>query len=122
MEIELLTNTRYFGQEIDQTTITQWKTFWRRLCDMAYHGTGVCEKLMVFPVKDSDARQYMSGKLKNKKEICFDTVWKEYSRVGDVKKVPELKELYVPSDLFICPGVWSFMEYCFPNCRIVFWG
>jgi len=121
MEIELRTNLTYFGHNIDSETIFKWKSFWRQLCDMAYHRKGVCEKLIVLPKKDSDAILYKSTKLRNDKDISFESVWKEYSNVGDVQKVPELKELYVPSDLFICNGIWSFMEYCFPNCKLIFW-
>jgi hypothetical protein len=121
MEVYLVINHSYFGAQVSLETVSQWKNFWRQLCDMAYYRRGVCEKLIVLPKKDSDKSLYLSGKLKNEKELHFDTVWKEYSHVGDLQKVPQLKELYVPLDLFVCPGVWSFMEYCFPNCKIVFW-
>lgn len=89
---------------------TDWITFWRKLCDMAYYRKDICEKLIALPKEGGNTRK-----------IHFNTVWKEYSRVGDAKKVPELKELYVPRDIFVCAGIWSFMTYCFPNCRIVFW-
>ena len=121
MEIELRTNLTYFGHNIDTETVSKWKAFWRQLCDMAYYRKDVCEKLIVLPKYDKDSALYTSGKLRNEKDICFNTVWKEYSNAGDVQKVPELKELYVPCDLFVCPGVWSFMDHCFPNCKIVFW-
>jgi len=121
MEIEILVDHTYFSVTLNKATVEKWKQFWRQLCDMAYYRKNIVEKLIVLPKSERDTQIYLNGGLKNEKEICFDTVWKEYSYVGNTQVVPELKELYVPCDLFVCPGVWSLMNYCFPNCKIVFW-
>jgi hypothetical protein len=121
MEIEFRTNNTYFSNEIDPIIVDKWKTVWRQLCDMAYYRKNIVEKLIVLPKSAHDATIYKKAGFKNEKDICFDTVWKEYSHVGSIQVVPELKELYVPFDLLICPGIWAFMDTCFPNCKIQVW-
>ena len=115
MEIETLIQRPMF---IDKKTVEKWQEFWKHLCDMAYYRTGIVEKMIVLP---KDNQIVLTSNFKNEQDILFNTVWKTYSSNLNAQQVPELKELYVPCDLFVCPGVWGFMNYCFPNCKITFW-
>ena len=71
-----------------------------QLCDMAYFGKNICERLMI---EDPGS---------------FEPVWRRYDKY-EPKPVLELKELYIMEE-FECPGFQSFIRAIFPNCKIMY--
>ena len=72
-----------------------------RLFSMAYFGQNICEELAI----------NQPGSL--------EPVWKRYDETGgDPLIIPQLRRLYIRYEN-VCPGFWSFMRECFPNCEVI---
>ena len=110
-------------------TIQRWQSFWRQLLSMAYERSNIVESLIAKCTAGDYNTLYVWEQYDSKGHLLkFEHMWKTYSQRRDENGhyvqplvVPELKTLYVPSLLFNCVGVDSFMKTCFPNCVITYW-
>jgi len=96
-------------------TQEDWQQVWRRVCDMAYLRTNICEELVVYPYDPVIEKDWPE-------EITLDYTWDIYNeKYHEAQVVPELKKLFVPRDLFVCLGVTQWFLFSFPNCVVEFW-
>lgn len=96
-----------------------WQKVWIIICDMSYLRRNISEKIYIKPF---DKKFFSSEYLEIPEEITLDYMWKQYSeKYHEVEIVPELKEIYVPRELFLDLGVETWFKYSFPNCVINFW-
>jgi hypothetical protein len=117
--IKLQTSHSYFSIYYDLETVQGWQSFWNRILKMAYLREGVVESMIAIPCDSRDNEYYKQKIPSNYHDITIDHAWKQFS--GEPCVVLELKKIFVPKDLFSSIGIFSFFNYCFPNCEIVYW-
>jgi len=115
--------------EIPQNIVEKWQNIWQNICNMAYFRKNVVNEYFIV---DDHAEYldlvYYSSNASNFELITFDYTWKQIDSIrnpdGSMREplvVPELEKVYIPYILFNGLGTYTFFNYSFPNCKIVFW-
>jgi hypothetical protein len=112
--------------EVPQDVINKWQAVWQQICDMAYHNKNIVGHVYASSKVLGDIDQYKNAS--NFELITLDHSWTVVSQCKDengkflqARVVPELQEIYVPRKLFEAMGVYTWFQYSFPNCVILFW-
>lgn len=125
MDIELrIKNSYYLYQTYyHDETVLAWQNIWNKLFRMSYFREDIVDEIITMPTRSDDLEYYKKSNPNNYYEITLAYCWREFCKTHKdyVQVVPELKKIYVPECLFACPGVWSWFNYSFPNCKITFW-